>query len=337
MACDAGTFRTGAGTWGDTVRLALLGFSINGGRPGSNEILADGIPSSPPLVNPIQGYSVFPSVDAVQEFKVQTDNYSAEFGRSGGGIINLIFKSGGNSLHGSLFEFLRNSKLDANDFFANSRGVPLANFKRNQFGASAGGPVLIPKLYNGRNKTFFHATYEGLRQGQLQNMVTTVPTALQRVGDFSQTRNAAGQPLIIYDPATTVPSGTGFVRQPFATSVIPTSHLDAVGARVAKFYPMPNGPGDTNSGTNNFDASGTAVTNINQFDIKLDENLNDRNRFFFRISHRVLSPSPPNYFPAEILFAQGGSFQPQRFNNAAFDYTLNLTPTYLMEFRYGIG
>ena len=189
--------------------------SINGGRPGSNEILADGIPSSPPLVNPIQGYSVLPSVDAVQEFKVQTNSYSAEFGRSGGGIINLVFKSGTNIVHGSAFEFLRNSATDANDFFANSRGIPLASFKRNQFGASFGGPVYIPKLYNGHNKTFFYATYEGLRQGQLANSITTVPTALQRMGDYSQTRNAAGQPVIIYDPVTTAPSGAGFVRQPF--------------------------------------------------------------------------------------------------------------------------
>jgi hypothetical protein len=164
---------------------------INGGRPGSNEILADGIPSSPPLVNPIQGYSVFPSVDAVQEFKVQTDNYSAEFGRSGGGIINLVYKSGTNGLHGSLFEFLRNSKLDANDFFSNARGIPLASFKRNQFGGSGGGPVYLPRIYDGRNKTFFFFAWEGLRQGQAQNTITTVPTALQRIGNYSQTRNAA--------------------------------------------------------------------------------------------------------------------------------------------------
>ncbi len=189
--------------------------SINGGRPGSTDILVDGIPSSPALANPIEGFAVFPSVDAVQEFKVQTNTYSAEFGRSGSGIINMIYKSGTNQFHGSVFEFLRNSDLDSNGFFANKNGVPLPNFKRNQFGASLGGPVDIPKLYKGRNKTFFFFAYEGLRQGSATTLTTTVPTAAQRTGDFSHTLNAAGQLVTIYDPTTTAPQGTGYVRQPF--------------------------------------------------------------------------------------------------------------------------
>ena len=122
-----------------------MNFSINGGRPGTTDILVDGIPSSPGLANPNQGIAVFPSVESVQEFKVQTNAYSAEFGRSGSGIINMIYKSGTNKLHGSVFEFLRNSDLDANSFFSNLNGVALPNFKRNQFGASAGGPVDIPQ------------------------------------------------------------------------------------------------------------------------------------------------------------------------------------------------
>src|SRR6266702_8726541 len=106
-----------------------------------------GIPSSPGLANPNQGIAVFPSVESVQELKVQTNAYSAEFGRSGSGIINLIYKSGTNHFHGSLFEFLRNSNLDANSYYSNLNGVPLPNFKRNQFGASLGGPVDLPRLY----------------------------------------------------------------------------------------------------------------------------------------------------------------------------------------------
>ncbi|MBV9081123.1 MAG: carboxypeptidase regulatory-like domain-containing protein, partial [Acidobacteriaceae bacterium] len=176
--------------------------SVNGGRPGSTEILVDGIPSSPGLNVPIQGFAVFPSVDAVQEFKVQTNSYSAEFGRSGSGIINLIYKSGTNEFHGSAFEFLRNSIFDANSFFSNRNGVALPSFKRNQFGGSLGGPVIIPKLYHGRDKTFFFVAYEGLRQGSANAKTSTVPTALQRMGDFSQTFNSSGQKVIIYDPTT---------------------------------------------------------------------------------------------------------------------------------------
>src|SRR5215469_738686 len=189
-------------------------FSVNGGRPGSTDILVDGIPSSPPLVNPIQGISAFPSIDAVQEFKVETNAYSAEFGRTGSGIINLIYKSGTNQVHGSAYEFLRNSGLDANTFFANRNGTPLGSFKRSQFGGTVGGPIAIPKLYNGKDKTFFFVGYEGLRQSTAANFTTTVPTAAERTGDFSQLTNG-GKPVIIYDPSTTVASGSGFVRSPF--------------------------------------------------------------------------------------------------------------------------
>jgi len=146
------------GVTGSTTFHFIRGanFTVNGGRHGSNEVLLDGVPSTPghDQKNTI---AIFPSVDAVAEFRVQTNNYSAEFGRSGGGIINLIYKSGSNQFRGSVFEFLRNSVLDANSFFANRQGIPLASFKRNQFGGSIGGPLI-------RNRTFFFASYEGLRE-----------------------------------------------------------------------------------------------------------------------------------------------------------------------------
>src|SRR5262249_38082047 len=150
------------------------------------------------------------------------------------------FKSGTNELHGTAYEFLRNSKLDANGFFANQRGLPLSNFKRNQFGGSVGGPVLLPKLYNGHNRTFFFANFEGLRQRSQGNLTNTVPTELQRSGDFSKTINSAGALVNIYDPTTTAPSGAGFVRTVFPGNVIPASRLDPVARNVVKYYPLPN-------------------------------------------------------------------------------------------------
>ena len=311
--------------------------SINGGRPGANEILADGIPSSPPLVNPIQGFTVYPSVDAVQEFKVQTNSYSAEFGRSSGGIINLVFKSGTNQLHGTVYEFLRNSKLDANGYFANQRGLQRTNFKRNQFGASAGGPLVIPKLYNGHNRTFFFADFEGLRERSQSNLTTTVPTELQRSGDFSKTVNSSGALVNIYDPVTTTRSGTGFVRTAFPGNVIPTTRIDPVARNVVKYYPLPNRAPDNLGGTNNLALPGTQPTSSNSFDIKGDENINDRNRFFVRVSHRNYDLGVPKRFPSDIGVAEGGSYQPQISNNAAFDYTYNMRPTFLVDFRYGFG
>jgi hypothetical protein len=311
--------------------------SINGGRPGANEILADGIPSSPPLVNPIQGFTVYPSVDSVQEFKVQTNSYSAEFGRSSGGIINLVFKSGTNTLHGTAYEFLRNSKLDANGFFANQRGLPLTNFKRNQFGGSVGGPVYLPKLYNGHNRTFFFANFEGLRERSQGNLTATVPTELQRAGDFSKTVNSSGALVNIYDPATTTRSGTGFVRTVFPGNMIPADRIDTVARNVVKYYPLPNRPPDNAGGTNNLALPGTAPTNSNSFDLKGDENINERNRFFLRYSHRKLDLGFAKHFPGDTEVAEGNSYQPQISNNAAFDYTFNLKPTFLVDFRYGFG
>jgi hypothetical protein len=314
-----------------------VNISVNGGRPGSNEILLDGIPSSPPEVNYVQSYTAFPPVDAVQEFKVQTFNYSAEFGHSGGGIINLVYKSGTNVLHGSAFEFLRNSVLDANNFFSNANGIALGSFKRNQFGGSVGGPVVLPKLYNGRNKTFFFFDYEGLRQRSASPATYTVPTALQRTGDFSKTLNSAGALVVIYDPTTTVASGSTFVRQPFASNTIPAGRVDPVARNVMKYYPLPNRAGDPNAGTNNYSGTGTSPETINQYDFKVDENINPKNRFFVRYSHRNLMDVSSSIFPSDIRIADGGTHAPQIFNNGAADYTWTASPTFLMDFRAGIG
>lgn len=310
--------------------------SINGGRPGSADILVDGIPSSPNLVNPIQGFAVFPSVDAVQEFKVQSSNYSAEFGRSGGGIINLIYKSGTNILHGSVFEFLRNSALDANDFFSNRNGRALASFKRNQYGVSASGPVFLPKIYNGHDKTFFLFAYEGLRQKSASPLTSAVPSALQRQGDFSQTVTAAGAPVTIYDPATTTASGSGFVRQPFPGNAIPASRIDPVARNIIKYYPVQN-TATAIPGANNFFAPGSAVINTDQLDAKVDENINEHNRFFVRYSRRQLDQPNPVYFPTDIVVAEGGINQPQVSASAAFDYTYTPSPTWVIDFRYGFA
>ena len=131
-------------------------FIVNGGQESTSDMLLDGVTVDVPSnISTIPAVSAIPSVEGIQEFKIQTNAYSAEYGRSGGGVVTLVTKSGTNELHGGIFEFLRNSKLDANNFFANSAGLPLASFKRNQFGASVGGPVYIPKVYNGKNQTFF--------------------------------------------------------------------------------------------------------------------------------------------------------------------------------------
>src|SRR4029079_7390622 len=132
-------------------------FIINGNRGNTSEVLIDGVTNSVPAANPIGVISLFPSPDALEEFKVQTNGYAAEFGRSGGGIINMVIKSGTNQFHGVVYEFLLNSTLDANNFFYNKAGNKLTSFKRNQYGFTVGGPIV-------RDKAFFFFNYEALRQ-----------------------------------------------------------------------------------------------------------------------------------------------------------------------------
>jgi hypothetical protein len=313
-----------------------LNMSVDGGRPGATNILVDGIPASPPLVNPIGGFSVFPSVDAVQEFKVQANNYSAEFGRSGSGIVNVILKSGTNQFHGSLFEFIRNSDLDSNTYFANENHQSLPHFERSQFGGNINGPIV-------KDKSFFLFSYEGLRQGTQAEVTTTVPTALQRTGDFSQTYNLVNntcQPVIIYDPATTTSNGAGgYTRQAFPGNVIPNnpSRIDPVAAKIVNYYPLPNQTGDACTGNNNYFAAGVSKLNIDTYDTRFDEVLNDRNRFFVRYSRRNLLQPPNLLFPKQNQVAEGGSSQPQVSNSAAIDYTFSPNQNLVIDIPAGFS
>ena len=164
-------------------------FSINGGPNQTNEILIDGVPSTTGFFNQI---TTIPSVDATQEFKVQSSGLSAEYGRFGGGVIDVTTKSGTNALHGSLFEFVRNDAFDANDFFNNQAGKPQPAFRMNQFGGAIGGPIVLGKLYNGRNRTFFFADYQGTAWRQGSVTILTLPTDLQTAGKFSADSERSG-------------------------------------------------------------------------------------------------------------------------------------------------
>lgn len=310
-------------------------FSVNGGRDGQNDILLDGV-SSTPVSDNSNRLTIFPSVDAVQEFRVQTNNFSAEFGASGGGIINLIYKSGTNELHGSVFEFLRNSVLDANSFFSNAKGLPLGSFKRNQFGASGGGPVEIPKLYNGKNRTFIFADYEGLRQRSAGSTTLTVPTVAERIGDFSQLVDKNGKLVPIYDPTSTARIASGFSRLPVPGNVIPASLLNPVSLKVAQLYPLPNQAG-TGLGANNFYAAGAGPITQDQYDIKVDHNLTERQRLSFRWSKRYTYSEPAHFFPENLLPGQTGGTTDYRNSGVAANYDLTKSATYFINIRYGLA
>jgi hypothetical protein len=186
--------------------------------------------------------------------KVLSNSYSAEYGGSAGGVIIATTKSGTNAVHGSAYEYLRNDKLDAANFFApiaNSAKVKAA-LRYSVFGASIGGPLVLPKLYDGHNRTFFFGAYEGSRRREGATDTFTVPTVEQRSGDFSKTINSAGAVVAIYDPATTRQLNGATVRDQFTNNQIPVSRLDAVGLNLLKLYPLPNKTPDNLTGANNY-------------------------------------------------------------------------------------
>jgi hypothetical protein len=225
--------------------------SMSGGQPRSNEALLDGVPNtgSDGLIQFV------PSVDATSEFKVQTNSFDSEYGRFTGGVINATTKSGTNQIRGTIFEFYRSAVFNAQDFFATSK----PDFQYNLFGGSIGGPLTIPGVYSGQNRTFFFFNYEGSREDVPRAYQATVPTELQRRGDFSQTSvrlsNGTAAPVTIYDPLTTRQQGGAYVRDPFPGNVIPSSRFNPIAQQILNLYPLPNGPGDPITGANNYKQS----------------------------------------------------------------------------------
>lgn len=261
-------------------------FRINGGRGSTSEILIDGAANTGTYNNQV---SAMPQLDSIQEFRVNTSPYAAEFGRTGGGVVSFSIKSGTNDLHGTFHEFLRNSVLDAAGFNSNRAGLTTKpSFKRNQFGFTSGGPLWIPKLYNGRSRTFWFAAYEGLRQRSLNPYTGTVPTELERRGDFSRSRDTNGQPFIIYDPRTTrldptAPAGaTRYIREPFTGNVIPPNLISPIAANALKYYPGPTQPGLGQSDVNNFFAAATNALDGDRVDLRVDHQVSTKHSVFAR-------------------------------------------------------
>ena len=255
------------GAFADTGNFNESNLSINGGRGSLNALLFDGVNNAAQDGR----IAVSPSVDAVQEFKVYTNGASAEFGRTSGGVVSLITKSGTNALHGTLYEFLRNDGMDARDAFATTKGV----LRYNQFGGTIGGPVVLPKIYKGKDRTFFFFSYEGWRDHFPANNLVSVPTAAQRAGDFSTTFQPNGRPLPIYDPETTVanPAG-GFNRSPFPGNIIPTNRFDRIAVGLMNRVPLPN------------QTPANAITNVQNY-FEVNQNATDNDQFLGRFDHNL--------------------------------------------------
>ena len=287
-------------------RAGGVSFSVNGQRSDYNDYLIDGF-----AAKEVQHgtNSIEPIIDALQEFRVQTSNYSAEFGIWAGGQINAVIKSGTNGFHGAAWEFLRNNDLDANNFFNNLNGTPIAGFHRNQFGVAAGGPVILPK-YDGRNRTFIFGAYEGTRIVKGITQLTTVPTAAQRAGDF----NGVG---IVKDP---------FTGQPFPGDVVPASRINSITNTILqKWVPLPN----TSSGLANYISTFPQTLSTEQYNWRIDHRFSDKDFIF---GHYLFED---NNFGIAKLFPTDGASQKLRGQNFTEAWNHTFGPTALNEFRLG--
>jgi Carboxypeptidase regulatory-like domain/TonB dependent receptor len=313
-------------------QISTVSFAINGQRAANNEFLLDGAPNSSPAQNqPV----INATPDLVQEFKVETNNFSAEYGKSAGGVFNVVTRSGGNDFHGNLYEFFRNTQLNANDFFSNSAGNARAPFKYNQFGGTLGGPVYIPKVYNGRNKTFFFVSEEHVSFIQGLTFVGTLPTPTLLTGDFSNDRNAAGQLITIYDPATTNLNGP-LTRTPFPGNMIPTARLNPVALAIAKYFPAPTQSGALYTGVNNYTRVDANRISKNSVSYRVDEYLSSSNRFFARYSADDTPDVRAGAYGSPSVNIASPSAGPQTFGrrNSVVEDTQTISPTWLETVRF---
>ena len=312
--------------------------SINGGRARANEVLIDGIPSTTGFVNQM---TTIPNVDSTQEFKVQSSNLSAEWGRFGGGVINVSTRSGGNQVHGSVYEFLRNSALDSNEFFNRRAGNTTPAFRMNQFGYSIGGPVFLPKVYNGKNRTFFFTDYQGTRWRRGDVFIATVPTALQRSGNFTQTLTQRGQQMIVYDPFSTRtdPSNAAkYLRTAFPGNVLPASQIDPITSRMASNYPLPNTAGDPVTGTNNYVSNAPRGIDQANAGSRIDHSVSQAWRMFGRFSFNRSTLAQPDNFGNAATTGVGANGRLYLNNySAGLDNTVTLSPSTVLNVRYGFA
>jgi hypothetical protein len=260
---------------------AIAQWTINGGLYESNEFLLDGSPNNAQAGT--NNIAYVPPVDAVQEFKIQTNSYDAQYGHTSGGIVNVSLKSGTNSPHGTVYEYARRKAWDANSFQNNAVGAPKGDHYLDQYGGQLAGPVYLPKLYDGRNKTFFLFTYERYRENTPRPYTLSVPAPEFFTGDFSKLVNGAGQRITIFDPNTGQNVNGSWVRQPFPGNIIPGDRINPIAKGILGYFPAPNTttPGQPYSQSNFYFDAPDKDSFYNQV-LKIDQQIGTKNHIAFR-------------------------------------------------------
>ncbi len=260
---------------------AIAQWTINGGLYESNEFLLDGAPNNAQAG--VNNIAYVPPVDAVQEFKIQTNSYDAQYGHTSGGIVNVSLKSGTNAVHGTVYEFARRKAWDANSFQNNAAGAPKGEHYLDKYGGQISGPVYIPKIYDGRNKTFFKFDYERYRENTPRPFTLSVPAPEFANGDFSKLVNGAGQPIAIYDPATGKDVNGTWTRQVFPNNIIPTNRLNPIAQKIISYFPKPNTstPGQGYSQANQYFDANDKDSFYNQV-LKFDQQVGSKHHFSIR-------------------------------------------------------
>ncbi len=312
----------------------IVNYSMGGTRGNLNDITIDGAPTTATANANEVIASYVPPTDIVQEFKVQTATFDAQFGQTQGGVTNISIKSGTNSFHGSAgYSFYRPS-LWSNDFFNNKSGLPVPNFKFDRWGGSFSGPVMLPKVYNGKNKTFFLFGYEGIHDARPRHDDTsnTVPTPAMHNGDFSALLKA-GSSYAIYDPGTrTGPVNGRYTQSPFPNNTIPKDRFDPVGAAILSYYPTTEKSQGDAAGVGNYrDSSTIEALKYYNLTARVDQNIGDRQRMFFRYSRYIRNSTYNNYFDNAFV---GSQFWFKSAPVAALDHVYTISPTMILNSRY---
>ena len=300
--------------------------SIAGGPVRGNNYLIDGVP----ITDATNRAIIIPSLEAVQEVKVQANTYDSEMARTGGGMFNTLMRSGTNQYHGSLYGHLRQTDWDANSFFNNATRTPITNQPNDTWGASFGGAVIIPKIYNGKNKTFFYLAVEHYDDTQSSSSTFAAPTALEKIGDFSKSLNQNGSLRVIYDPLNTING----VRQPFAGNIIPTNRLNPVGLAIARSMETA-ATAPSYYGAQDLPAPGLLPCRAMQYTGKIDEDF--RSWWRASVSYlRYYSLEPGNTeFPSVSSPNQWRLLR--RVDSTQINNLFTINPTTVLSVRYGFN